>query len=108
MRSDSDRVDDILRAIARIEREAKVGGRDRFLHDEMLQTWVVHHLEIIGEAVKGLSEAYRAARPAIPWSAVARMGDRLTHGYWDIDLEAVWQTIERDLPDLRAAITEPD
>ena len=91
MRSDSDRVDDILRAIARIEREAKVGGRDRFLHDEMLQTWVVHHLEIIGEAVKGLSEAYRAARPAIPWSAVARMGDRGFSTGYTLHFE-VWNT----------------
>lgn len=106
MRSDADRVDDILRAIARIERET-AGEHERFLHDELLQTWVVHHLEIIGEAVKGLSDEYRVARPEVPWSAIARMGDRLIHGYWDIDLDAVWQTIQRDIPGLRSALTEP-
>lgn len=105
MRSDADRVEDILRAIDRIERRAAT-GRERFLHDELLQTWVVHHLEIIGEAVKGLSDEFRAARPAIPWGAIARMRDRLIHGYWDIDLEAVWVTIQRDLPELRSAVAE--
>lgn len=105
MRSDADRVEDILRAIDRIERQTAT-GRERFLHDELLQTWVVHHLEIIGGAVKGLSDEFRAARPAIPWSAIARMRDRLIHGYWDIDLEAVWVTIQRDLPELRSAVAE--
>lgn len=105
MRSDADRVEDILRAIDRIERQTAT-GRERFLHDELLQTWVVHHLEIIGEAVKGLSDEFRAARPAIPWIAIARMRDRLIHGYWDIDLEAVWVTIQRDLPELRSAVAE--
>ena len=106
MRSDADRVEDILRAIERIERQTPT-GRERFLHDELLQTWVVHHLEIIGEAVKGLSDEFRAARPAIPWSAIARMRDRLINGDWDIDLEAVWVTIQRDLPELRSAVAEP-
>ena len=105
MRSDADRVKDILRAIGRIERETAI-GQERFRKDEMLQTWVIHHLEIIGEAVKGLSDEYKAARPAIPWSAIARMRDRLVHGYWDIDLDAVWQTIQRDLSQLRSAVTE--
>ncbi len=105
MRSDADRVEDILRAIGRIERETAI-GQERFRKDEMLQTWVIHHLEIIGEAVKGLSDEYTAARPAIRWSAIARMGDRLVHGYWDIDLDAVWQTIQRDLPLLRSAVTD--
>lgn len=106
MRSDTDRVEDILRAIGRIERETAI-GQERFRRDEMLQTWVIHHLEIIGEAVKGLSDGYTAARPEIPWSAIARMRDRLVHGYWDIDIDAVWQTIQRDLPKLRSAVTEP-
>ena len=106
MRTDADRGEDILRAIRRIERET-ADAQERFRRDEMLQTWVIHHLEIIGEAVKGLSDEYKAARPAIPWSAIARMRDRLIHGYWDVDLDAVWQTIRRDLPHLRSGITEP-
>jgi uncharacterized protein with HEPN domain len=77
------------------------------MRDELLQTWVVHHLEIIGEAAKGLSEPYRAARSQVPWRAVARMRDRLIHGYWDIDLDAVWPVVERDLAALELAVSPP-
>jgi uncharacterized protein with HEPN domain len=54
--------------------------------------------------VKGLSPEYTAARQSIPWSAIARMRDRLVHGYWDVDLDATWQVVERDLPALRDAV----
>jgi len=60
--------------------------------------------EIVGEAVKGLSEVFRRRRPEIPWSAVARMRDRLVHGYWDLDLKAVWQVVVRDLGPLRESV----
>lgn len=106
MRSDADRAADILRAIERIER--RIGADyEQFLRDEMLQTWVVHHLEIIGEAIKGLSEGFRAARPDVPWSEAARMPDRLIHACWDIDVRAVWQTARRDLPPMGDAIRRP-
>lgn len=106
MRSDGDRATDIATAVSRI-RERTAAGRRAFFEDQLLQTWVVHHLEIIGEAAKGLSEPYRAARPEVPWNAVARMRDRLIHGYWDIDLDAVWQVVERDLDALEAAVNRP-
>ena len=103
MRTDSDRVQDIVEAIARIESRTVV-GQAVFERDEMLQTWVVHHLEIVGEAVKGLSEDFRRSRPEVPWSAVARMRDRLVHGYWDVDVKAVWQVVVRDLGPLRESV----
>ncbi len=102
LRTDADRVRDILEAISRIERQT-VDGKAAFVRDELLQTWVVYHLEIIGEAAKGLSEDFRVSRPDTPWSAIARMRDRLVH--WDIDLEAVWQVLERDLPELQGELT---
>jgi uncharacterized protein with HEPN domain len=103
VRTDADRAKDITEAIQRI-RARTSGGRDAFMEDELIQTWVVHHLEIIGEAAKGLPESYRAARSQVPWSAVARMRDRLIHGYWDVDVEAVWQVVERDLATLESAV----
>jgi uncharacterized protein with HEPN domain len=101
VRRDADRAKDITEAIQRI-RARTSAGRAAFMQEELIQTWVVHHLEIIGEAAKGLSEPYRAARPQVPWSAVARMRDRLIHGYWDVDLEAVWQVVERDIATLES------
>jgi uncharacterized protein with HEPN domain len=103
VRPDPERVADILDAIARIERRM-TEDFERFARDEMLQIWVVHHLEIVGEAAKHLSPGYRAGRPDIPWNEIIRMRDRLVHGYWDVDVRTTWSTVQRDLPMLRAAL----
>jgi uncharacterized protein with HEPN domain len=60
--------------------------------------------EIIGEAVKQLSNATKDRRSEIPWRQIAGMRDRLTHDYFGVDLVLVWRVIERDLPVLKAAV----
>jgi uncharacterized protein with HEPN domain len=104
VRSDSDRAADILEAIGRIRSRTKT-GKAAFVADEMLQVWVVHHLEIIGEAVKGLSQSYRDARPEVPWNLISAMRDRLAHNYWIIDKELVWEVVAKDLAKLKEAVT---
>lgn len=54
MRDDRERLRDILEAIERIERYTSK-GREEFMQDELIQTWVVHHIQIIGEAARKLS-----------------------------------------------------
>ncbi|HEV7721368.1 MAG TPA: HepT-like ribonuclease domain-containing protein [Iamia sp.] len=56
-------------------------------------------IEIVGEAAKQVTSETRQ-HPAVPWSAAARMRDRLIHHYFDIDLDVLWSTVETDLPDL--------
>ena len=68
--------------------------------DEQFQFALVHLLEIVGEAAKGVSGAYRDRTPEIPWKDVARTRDRLIHGYFDIDLDIVWDIATVDLPKL--------
>lgn len=58
MKSDRERLLDILEAIERIERHTTC-TRDAFDRDELLQTWVVHHIQIIGEASRKLSDTFR-------------------------------------------------
>ncbi len=100
MRDDRERLRDILEAIERIQRYAS-RGRDAFLTDELLQTWVVHHVQIIGEAARQISEMLKAAHPEIPWPAIVAMRHVLVHQYFDVDPEEVWITVDRDLPDLK-------
>jgi len=54
MRRDAERLQDILEAIAAIERYA-CQGRQLFDEQELIQVWVVYHLQIIGEAANALS-----------------------------------------------------
>lgn len=103
MRSDRDRLLDILEAIGKIEQHT---SRDieAFADDEMQQVWVIHHLQIVGEAAFGLSQRVKADNPQIPWDQIIGMRHVLVHGYFEIDLDIVWAVIEKDLPPLHDAI----
>jgi len=72
--------------------------------DEMLALSLVRLLEIIGEAAGDISEEYRAKHPDIPWKKMVGLRNRLIHGYFDIDLDIVWDTVMGDLPPLIAAL----
>ena len=74
------------------------------MSERMRQDAVIRKLEIIGEAVKQLSEETQQRRPEIPWKQIAGMRDRLTHAYFSIDLGLVWAVIERDLHPLATAV----
>ena len=69
--------------------------------DRKTQSAVVRQLEIIGEAVKNLSAALTARESRVPWRQIAGARDRLIHGYFKVDLDAVWAMVEQDLPTLR-------
>ena len=79
-------------------------GRDAFLSDPMTQDAAVRNLEVIGEAAKNLSPGFRDAHPEIPWKPMAGMRDRLIHEYFGVDLELVWQVVERELPAIASRI----
>jgi uncharacterized protein with HEPN domain len=74
--------------------------------DEVLRLALTKLVEIVGEAAKYVSELTRLAAPAVPWSAAARMRDRLIHHYLDIDLDVLWATLTDDLPALLQALPE--
>lgn len=103
MRDDQERILDIIEAIDRIFR-VSAKGRDYFYTDEMAQIWVVHHLQILGEAVRGLSPEFRNANPTIPWSDIIGMRNILVHHYFGIDRDAVWKVVEHDLPVLKTQL----
>lgn len=105
MRQDRDRLLDILEAIERIEKYADK-GRTAFNSDELVQTWIIHHIQIIGEATRRISDEMRLRHSEIPWNQIIGMRNVLVHDYFGIDLEEVWFTVIRDIPDLRKKIQE--
>jgi uncharacterized protein with HEPN domain len=72
----------------------------------MIQDAVIRNLEVIGEAVKGVSEELRVANPDIPWKQIAGMRDVLIHHYFGVKLEAVWQVVDKHLPPLRTRVDQ--
>ncbi len=81
-------------------------GRDAFMADRMRQDAVIRKFEIIGEAVKHLSDETKQRHTSIPWRRIAGMRDRLTHAYFGVDLSLVWVVVEKEVPGLEAAIEQ--
>ena len=100
MRDDQERIRDILESIENIEKYA-AAGQGKFNQDELIQTWTIHHLQIIGEAAARLTEQFKERHPEIPWFQVIGMRNILIHRYFGIDKEIVWEVVEKDIPALK-------
>jgi uncharacterized protein with HEPN domain len=79
-------------------------SRDAFKDDETLRRAFVRSLEVIGEAVKQLSEELRLKYPDIEWKAIAGMRDRLIYAYFGIDYDIVWDAVATKIPALQEQI----
>jgi uncharacterized protein with HEPN domain len=76
--------------------------REELDSDEMLSLSLVRLLEIIGEAANSVSVGFQEKHTQIPWKKMIGLRNRLIHGYFDINLDMVWDTIAEDLPPLAA------
>jgi uncharacterized protein with HEPN domain len=99
MRDDRVYLQHILGALRRIA-EYTAGGRNDFFSTPLIQDGVVRNLEIIGEAVKNLSDALKAKQPTVPWKRIAGTRDKMIHEYFGVNLQLVWGMVEKDLPQL--------
>jgi uncharacterized protein with HEPN domain len=105
VRDDRERLRDILEAIERIEKYS-VRGRAALEIEDLLQTWVVHHLMIMGEACRALSGDFRTEHPDEVWLLAAGLRNVIVHEYFGVDLEVVWRVIEHDLPALKRRVQD--
>jgi uncharacterized protein with HEPN domain len=91
-------------AIDRIERYLQPVSKEEFFEDKMRQDAVIRQLSIFGEAAGDLSEEFQQEYPAIPWSDIYGMRNKLVHDYFGVDLEAVWDTVKQDVPPLSRTV----
>jgi len=75
--------------------------RDEFLRDESLPRAFVRSVEVIGEATKQLPPSITSDQSVVPWRKIARMRDRLIHGYFGVDYELVWDVVTTNVSILR-------
>jgi uncharacterized protein with HEPN domain len=97
---DITRVQPMLEASRKILAYTQDHSRDDLDTNELLALAVVRLLEIVGEASKNISEAVKEKYSTVPWKQIAGTRDRLTHGYFDVDLDIIWQIVSSDLPPL--------
>jgi len=103
MRDDRERLLDIIEAIENVQKYAS-RGIDVFRNDELIQTWILHHIKILGEAAARLSDEFQECHHNIPWYKIIGMRNILVHDYFGIDIEAVWSVVENDIPVLYSQV----
>lgn len=95
------RIQDILKAIDKIERFIKGMTLTQFKKNELVIDAIVRNLEVIGEASKSIPIAVRRSHPDIPWSQMTGMRNILIHEYFGVDVKIVWHTAKKSLPTLK-------
>lgn len=103
-KDDSAYLHHILDSISNIESFTENMDEEEFKSNELVRSAVIRQIEIIGEATKYLSDNTRVSYPNVPWKDIAGMRDKLIHGYFGVDIDAVWDTVKRDIPELKEEI----
>ena len=91
----------ILESIKDIESYSKGISKERFFENKQLQDAVVRRVEIIGEAVRNISDDVKKKYATVSWKEIAGTRDIFIHQYFGIDLEIVWSIVKKDLPELK-------
>jgi uncharacterized protein with HEPN domain len=102
MQRDASFLFDMRQAAGRIVEFMRGGDIEQFRADSKTQSAVIHQFLLIGEISKRVSEEFRRAHPSVPWSAMARMRDKLIHHYRGVDLEEVYRAANVEVPKLLA------
>jgi uncharacterized protein with HEPN domain len=79
-------------------------GEEVFRSEDLIQVWIIHHIQIIGEACRSLSSTFRDEHPEVPWTDIVNMRNVLVHHYFGIDKDQVWNVVENELTPLKAQV----
>jgi uncharacterized protein with HEPN domain len=96
-------VEHVLRCICGIT-ENSASDRDAVFRTHTLQDAIIRNLQVLCESGRRIDAAYKNVHPEINWKAIAGMRNVLVHYYFDVDIEAVWDVVTRDLPPLDVAM----
>ena len=97
-------IEHILDSINAIEEFSNNLTKEKLMSDRLKRSAIIREIEIIGEAVKNLSEKTRNKYKEIPWKDIVGTRDKMIHRYFGVDLDTVFGIIENDLPTLKKQI----
>lgn len=97
-------IQDILDNIRDIESFSKGLTKQKFKNDKLKQNAIIRSLEVIGEAARNIPNSFREKYQEIPWRKIAGFRDILSHAYFGVSIDRVWNIIVIDLPKLKKDI----
>ena len=95
---------DIWESCEKVVRFTKGLTYKDFVHNDLHFDAVLRNLEIIGEAVKNISEETRQKYPHVKWRKIAGFRDIVAHEYFGVNDETVWDIVENEIPALLAIV----
>jgi len=93
-------IEHIIENLKDIKNFAKDVKKEDFLKNKEKQNAIIKSLEIIGEAVKNISEKITTKYKEVPWKEIAGTRDKISHHYFGVDLELIWKIVKENIPSL--------
>lgn len=97
-------IEHILESIEIIESYKKNLTKEKLIKNIRIQDAIIRRIEVIGEAAKNLPSDFRNRYSIVEWSDIIRTRDKITHHYFGVDLDIVWDIVKKDLPALKNKI----
>lgn len=96
----------IVGEIEFLEDQFPKNSREELINDPILQRATLRSLEVISDAVKYLSQNFKANNPQIEWNDIAEMGDGSIHRYFTTDWDIVYEIVVYALPELKDTLVK--
>jgi uncharacterized protein with HEPN domain len=97
-------LDDIVACCDKIGRYTLGHTFERFRDSELVVDAVTRNLELIGEASKAVPDDIRSRYQDVPWRKMAGLRDVVVHGYFRVDVQLLWDIVQKDVPTVRQKI----
>ena len=94
-------VDRINEELHFMQKTLKTMDKDAFLKDEVMQHAITMSLITIGECANRFSDMFREKYSQMPWVKIIATRNIAAHGYWQLNMEQIWQTLVEDIPQMR-------
>ncbi len=97
-------IEHILDSISKIQKSIDSLSKESFINNEDLVDATIRRLEVIGEAVRNISEDTKNKHKEVEWKEIVGTRDKMIHHYFGIDLNIIWKIIKEDISNLNKKI----